>query len=69
MRSALKNRVHALMAWQGVQRAHADLFGEGALRFLDDLSLRPDPRARLEVLLRFDRRLRPHGNRGTRGCR
>src|SRR5215218_5886980 len=59
MRSALKNRVHALIARQGIQRAHADLFGAGGRRFLDELQLRPDPRARLETLLRliadFDR--------------
>jgi hypothetical protein len=29
MRSALKNRVHALIAWQGIQGAHAELFGAG----------------------------------------
>jgi transposase len=61
MRSALKNRVHALIARQGIQRAHADLFGAGGRRFLDDLTLRPEPRARLEVLLRliadFDREI------------
>src|ERR687891_1713408 len=61
MRTALKNRVHALIARQGIQRAHADLFGAGGLRFLDDLPLRPDPRARLETLLRliadFDREI------------
>jgi transposase len=61
MRTALKNRVHALIARQGIQRAHADLFGAGGRRFLDDLQLRPDPRARLEALLRliadFDREI------------
>jgi transposase len=61
MRSALKNRVHALIARQGIQRAHADLFGHGGLRFLDGLELRPDPRARLGTLLRliadFDREI------------
>jgi transposase len=61
MRSALKNRVHALLARQGIQRAHADLFGSGGRRFLDDLQLRPDPRARLQTLLRliagFDREI------------
>jgi hypothetical protein len=29
MRSALKNRVHALIAVEGIQRAHAELFGAG----------------------------------------
>jgi len=61
MRTALKNRVHALIARQGIQRAHADLFGPGGRRFLDDLELRPDPRARLGTLLRliadFDREI------------
>jgi transposase len=61
MRSALKNRVHALLARQGIQRAHADLFGSGGRRFLDDLQLRPDPCARLQTLLRliagFDREI------------
>src|SRR3954468_313851 len=61
MRSALKNRVHALIARQGVQREHADLFGRGGRRFLDELALRPDPRQRLETLLRligdFDREI------------
>jgi transposase len=61
MRTALKNRVHALIARQGIQRAHADLFGSGGRRFLDDLELRPDPRARLGTLLRliadFDREI------------
>jgi transposase len=61
MRSALKNRVHALIARQGIQRAHADLFGAGGRRFLGDLQLRPEPRARLETLLRliadFDREI------------
>jgi transposase len=55
MRSALKNRVHALIARQGVQRAHADLFGTGGRRFLDELELRPDPRARLENAAAVDR--------------
>jgi transposase len=61
MRTALKNRVHALLARQGIQRTHADLFGAGGRRFLDELGLRPDPRARLETLLRliadFDREI------------
>ena len=61
MRSALKNRVHALIARQGIQRAHADLLGAGGRRFLAELELRPDPRARLETLLRligdFDREI------------
>jgi transposase len=61
MRSALKNRVHALIARQGVQREHADLFGAGGRGFLDELELRPEPRQRLQTLLRliadFDREI------------
>ena len=61
MRSALENRVHALIARQGVQRMRADLFGTGGQRFLDELELRADPRQRLETLLRligdFDREI------------
>jgi len=40
MRSALKNRVHALLARQGIQTGHADLFGPGGRRFLAELELR-----------------------------
>src|SRR5215207_4263482 len=61
MRTALKNRVHALLARQGIQRAHADLFGCGGRRFLDDLELREGPRRRLDSLLAliadFDREI------------
>jgi transposase len=61
MRSALKNRVHALLARQGIGHEHADLFGSAAKAALDRLSLRPQPRRRLEVLLRlttdFDREI------------
>jgi transposase len=53
MRTALKNRVHALLARQGVRREHADLFGAGGLTFLAGLPLRAEPRARLELLLRL----------------
>jgi transposase len=51
MRTALKNRVHALLARQGVQSQHADLFGVGGRRFLAELPLRELPRRRLESLL------------------
>ena len=61
MRSALKNRVHALLARQGIGHEHADLFGSAANAALDRLPLRPEPRRRLEVLLRlitdFDREI------------
>ena len=63
MRTALKNRVHALIARQGVQHGHTKLLGPGGYgrAFLAELELRPEPRARLEVLLRligdFDREI------------
>jgi transposase len=62
MRSALKNRVHALLARQGVQPSHADLFGPGGRSFLAELSLREPARRRLDsnlVLIDcFDRELK-----------
>src|SRR5918993_1629173 len=61
MRTALKNRVHALIARQGVGHGHADLFGSAGQATLERLPLRPQPRRRLEVLLRlitdFDREI------------
>jgi transposase len=61
MRTALKNRVHALIARQGVQHGHAKLLGPGGRAFLAELDLRPEPRQRLDVLLRligdFDREI------------
>jgi transposase len=61
MRTALKNRVHALIARQGVQHGHSRLLGPGGRAFLGALELRPEPRARLDVLLRliadFDREI------------
>src|SRR5213083_3694134 len=41
LRTALKNRVHALLARQGVQRGRAELFGPRGRRFLAELAL-PD---------------------------
>src|SRR5262245_3795212 len=61
MRSALKNRVHALLARQGIQNEHADLFGQGGRRYLAALPLREPARRRLHSLLSliddFDREL------------
>src|SRR6478609_7385673 len=51
MRSALKNRVHALLARQGIQNEHADLFGAGGRRFLAELAVREPARRRLDSLL------------------
>jgi transposase len=51
LRSALKNRVHALLARQGVQHGRAELFGPRGRRFLSELSLPESSRRRLESLL------------------
>ncbi len=61
MRSALKNRVHAILAKHGITRQHSDLFGPGGRRFLDQLQLRAAPRRRLDSLMAliddFDREI------------
>jgi transposase len=61
MRSALKNRVHALIARQGIRHEHSDLFGRAGLPFLARLELREPPRRRLDSLLAliadFDREI------------
>ena len=61
MRSAIKNRVHAILARQGIQREHSDLFGPGGRAFLEELELREEPRRRLDSLLSlisdFDREI------------
>lgn len=51
MRSALKNRVHAILAKHGITRQHSDLFGKGGREFLEALQLREAPRRRLDSLL------------------
>ncbi len=61
MRSALKNRVHALIARQGVRHDQTDLFGKAGFEFLAELELREPPRRRLDSLLAliadFDREI------------
>ena len=61
MRSALKNRVHAILAKHGITRQHSDLFGKGGRQFLGELKLREPPRRRLDSLLAliddFDREI------------
>jgi transposase len=51
MRSALKNRVSAVLAKGGIQRPYSDLFGPGGMRFLAELELREGPRRRLDSTL------------------
>jgi transposase len=61
MRSALKNRVHAILAKHGITRQHSDLFGKGGRLFLAELQLREAPRRRLDSLMAliddFDREI------------
>jgi transposase len=61
MRSAIKNRVHAILAKHGVTHEHADLFGKAGRQFLVEVELRPAPRQRLDSLLAlledFDREI------------
>jgi transposase len=61
MRSAIKNRVHAILAKHGVIHQHADLFGKAGRQFLATVELRPAPRERLHSLLMllddFDREI------------
>jgi transposase len=61
LRTALKNRVHALLARQGVQHRRAELFGPRGRAFLGELALPEASRRRLESLLAlvadFDREL------------
>jgi transposase len=51
MRSALKNRVGAVLAKNGIQRAYSDLYGPSGLRFLAELELADASRRRLDSLL------------------
>jgi transposase len=61
MRSALENRVHALIARRGIRHQHTDLFGEAGLELLAGLELGEPPRRRLDSLLAlvcdFDREI------------
>jgi transposase len=61
MRSAVKNRVHAILAKHGIANEHSDLFGAGGRAFLATLELRDAPRRRLDSLLSligdFDREI------------
>src|SRR3954453_19828738 len=51
MRSALKNRVPAILAKHGLTREHPALFGKGGRQFLAELELREAPQRRLGSLL------------------
>src|SRR5947207_10194182 len=61
IRSALKQRVGAILAKHGIARPYSNLFGPGGSRFLAELELREGPRRRLDSLLAliaaFDREI------------
>ena len=61
MRSAVKNRVHAILAKHGILHQHSDLFGRGGREFLAALELRDAPRRMLDSLIAliedFDREI------------
>ena len=61
MRSAVKNRVHAILAKHGIACVHSDLFGKAGREFLATLQLRDAPRRRLDSLIAlicdFDREI------------
>jgi transposase len=51
-RVALKNRVHALLAKEGLNSPVTDMFGREGRRWLGELPLRTEKRARLDSFLR-----------------
>ena len=61
LRTAVKNRVHGLLARQGIVPDHTDLFGKAGREFLASLELPDGPRRRLDSLIAligdFDREL------------
>jgi transposase len=61
LRTSIKNRVHALLARQGILPEHTDLFGTAGREYLSTLELPDGPRRRLDSLLAligdFDREI------------
>jgi transposase len=51
MRTSVKNRVHALLARQGILPEHTDLFGKTGREFLAGLELPDGPRRRLDSFM------------------
>jgi transposase len=51
LRSALKNRVHALLSRYGILHGYSDLLGQRGSKLLAAFELRDPPRRRLESLL------------------
>jgi transposase len=58
IRSALKQRVGAILAKHGIARPYSNLFGPGGLRFLEELELAPRSPAAARQPARVDRRFR-----------
>ncbi len=50
LRTSVKNRVHALLARQGILPEHTDLFGTAGREYLSTLQLPDGPRRRLDSL-------------------
>ena len=61
LRTSIKNRVHALLARNGILPEHTDLFGTAGREYLSTLELPGGPRRRLDSLLAllgdFDREI------------
>jgi transposase len=61
LRTSIKNRVHALLARQGILPEYSDLFGKAGRAYLSTLELPDGPRRRLDSLLAlivdFDREI------------
>ena len=61
LRTSIKNRVHALLARQGILPEHTDLFGTAGREYLASLQLADGPRRRLDSLIAlicdFDREI------------
>ena len=59
--ASIKNRVHALLARQGILPEHTDLFGKAGREYLTNLQLPDGPRRRLDSLIAlisdFDREI------------
>ena len=51
-RTVVKNRIHALMAKNGVKHEFSDLFGVEGMKFLKEIELAESQRIALDVLLR-----------------
>src|SRR5438477_648955 len=53
LRTSIKNRVHALLARQGILPEHSDLFGTAGRQYLATLELPDGPHRRLDSLTRL----------------